>query len=546
MKLYNFLEIFGEYISTEKYREMLKNTMFTDLHINKEESSITALLHIDTFNNIMCLKAVSGEIKKALAAKNVEFDYRLPPDALKTECFPMLLRVVKKNVPQANGFLDDVDTSFDGKVFTVRFLKHGRDICQNAGADKFLEEYISEHFERQIEVVFEGEDSNEEEFLRKQREIDVANLPYKPEEVNLNFDDVPLDFNNIQTIYGNYRHAKPKPMSSVNFDDGEVLVWGDVFKYEKRETKDGKRYIIDFNITDNTGSFACKFFDLKEQLENLDSKIKDGVTVVVKGVIGYDDYKKDYIIKPHVVSLVNKIEEVDEEEEKRVELHLHTNMSAMDAMSSAKSIVKKAMKWGHKAIAITDHGCVQAFPEACNTARGSGFKIIYGCECYLVNDYNEDGSKKSLDEMKKDHSGLPHGGVVIRSGNTGLNNENKHIIEYAKVGMTLRELNNELIRYYEEKLPATGLLKDGKTIRDYYFHGVSHMLGLETHDVQYADYRLEEGNVFTVEPGLYIEEENIGIRIEDDVLMTKDGCINLSSEIIKEVADIEAFMSQYE
>ena len=402
MKLYNFLEIFGEYISTEKYREMLKNTMFTDLHINKEESSITALLHIDTFNNIMCLKAVSGEIKKALAAKNVEFDYRLPPDALKTECFPMLLRVVKKNVPQANGFLDDVDTSFDGKVFTVRFLKHGRDICQNAGADKFLEEYISEHFERQIEVVFEGEDSNEEEFLRKQREIDVANLPYKPEEVNLNFDDVPLDFNNIQTIYGNYRHAKPKPMSSVNFDDGEVLVWGDVFKYEKRETKDGKRYIIDFNITDNTGSFACKFFDLKEQLENLDSKIKDGVTVVVKGVIGYDDYKKDYIIKPHVVSLVNKIEEVDEEEEKRVELHLHTNMSAMDAMSSAKSIVKKAMKWGHKAIAITDHGCVQAFPEACNTARGSGFKIIYGCECYLVNDYNEDGTKKSLEEIKAD------------------------------------------------------------------------------------------------------------------------------------------------
>ena len=123
---------------------------------------------------------------------------------------------------------------------------------------------------------------------------------------------------------------------------------------------------------------------------------------------------------------------------------------------------------------------------------------------------------------------------------------NKHIIEYAKVGMTLRELNTELIRYYEEKLPATGLLTNGKTIRDYYYHGVSHMLGLETHDVQYADYRLEEGNVFTVEPGLYIEEENIGIRIEDDVLMTKDGCVNLSAGIIKEVADIEAFMKQYE
>ena len=123
---------------------------------------------------------------------------------------------------------------------------------------------------------------------------------------------------------------------------------------------------------------------------------------------------------------------------------------------------------------------------------------------------------------------------------------NKHIIEYAKVGMTLRELNAELIRYYQEKLPATGLLENGKTISDYYYHGVSHMLGLETHDVQLANYRLEEGNVFTVEPGLYIAEENIGIRIEDDVLVTKDGCVNLSADIIKEVADIEAFMAQYE
>lgn len=121
---------------------------------------------------------------------------------------------------------------------------------------------------------------------------------------------------------------------------------------------------------------------------------------------------------------------------------------------------------------------------------------------------------------------------------------NKHIIEYAKPGMTLRELNNELIRYYEETLPATGLLENGKTIRDYYFHGVSHMLGLETHDVSLIDYPLVPGNVFTVEPGLYIAEENIGIRIEDDVLMTESGCVNLSCDIIKEVADIEAFMKR--
>ena len=121
---------------------------------------------------------------------------------------------------------------------------------------------------------------------------------------------------------------------------------------------------------------------------------------------------------------------------------------------------------------------------------------------------------------------------------------NKLIIDYAKPGMTLRELDEHLVKYYEEKLADLGLLKNGKTVRDYYYHGVSHMLGLETHDVAYQGYVLKPGNVFTVEPGLYIEEERIGIRVEDNVLMTKDGCINLSADIIKEVKDIEEFMSK--
>ena len=402
MKLYNFPEIFGEYISTEKYRSMLKNTLFTDLHINKDAMSMTALLHVDTFENIMCLKAVANEVKSALQLKSVEFEYVLPPEALKTECFPMLLKVVRKNVPQTNGFLDDIDTSFTGDVFTINFLKHGRDICENAGADKFLEEYILNHFDKSIKVELVGMDSNAEEFLQKQKEIDRQNQPTKPPEVNPNFEGVPLDFNSVKTIYGVYKYAKPTPMCEISYEDGEVIVWGDVFKYEKRETKDGKRSIIEFNITDNTGSFSCKFFDLKENLEYLDSKIKDGVTVLVRGVVTYDDYKKDHIIKASSISTVTKVEETDDAEEKRIELHLHTNMSAMDAMSSAKSIVKTAMRWGHKAIAITDHGVVQAFPEACNTARGSDFKIIYGCECYLVNDINEDGSRMSPEEIMSD------------------------------------------------------------------------------------------------------------------------------------------------
>lgn len=112
-------------------------------------------------------------------------------------------------------------------------------------------------------------------------------------------------------------------------------------------------------------------------------------------------------------------------------------------------------------------------------------------------------------------------------------------------GITLKELNQELIRFYEEKLKPLGLLKRGKCVEDYYWHGVSHMLGLETHDVSLSGYKLRPGNVFTIEPGLYLEEEGIGIRIEDNVLVTENGCINLSSSIIKEPDEIEAYMQKH-
>lgn len=121
---------------------------------------------------------------------------------------------------------------------------------------------------------------------------------------------------------------------------------------------------------------------------------------------------------------------------------------------------------------------------------------------------------------------------------------NEYIISQVRPGQTLRGLNNLLIQFYEEKLGEIGLLDNGKRVFDYYWHGVSHMLGLETHDVQIPNYKLEVGNVFTVEPGLYLEDEEIGIRIEDNVLVTEEGCINLSKEIIKSVEDIEAFMAK--
>ncbi len=120
---------------------------------------------------------------------------------------------------------------------------------------------------------------------------------------------------------------------------------------------------------------------------------------------------------------------------------------------------------------------------------------------------------------------------------------NKMIIDLARPGVTLRQLNDKVIEFYERELPKLGLLNKGDIVRDYYWHGVSHHLGLETHDASIRDMPLEVGNVITDEPGLYLEEEGIGIRIEDDLLITEEGCVVLSKDIMKEVSDIEAYMA---
>lgn len=119
------------------------------------------------------------------------------------------------------------------------------------------------------------------------------------------------------------------------------------------------------------------------------------------------------------------------------------------------------------------------------------------------------------------------------------------VISNARPGLTTGDLNQMVIDYYESRLDDLNLRKDGKGVRDYYYHGVSHQIGLDTHDICTDRERtLRAGMVITVEPGLYVEDEGIGIRIENDILITETGCIDLSSDIPKTVEEIESIMSK--
>ena len=200
------------------------------------------------------------------------------------------------------------------------------------------------------------------------------------------YDGLPLYLETAREILGRPVRNKPAPIRDLNPEDGTVTVWGDVFGYESKETRDGRSLIISFHITDYTGSYTVKIFDEKENAAQVDQAIKDGMTVLVRGSVSYDKYFRDYAIRPLSIMSVQKEKKMDDAPVKRVELHLHTKMSAMDGISDCSALIKRAAEWGHKAVAITDHGVAQAFPEAMNTAAATGIKVIYGVEGYFVND----------------------------------------------------------------------------------------------------------------------------------------------------------------
>lgn len=174
-------------------------------------------------------------------------------------------------------------------------------------------------------------------------------------------------------------------ISSIKEPLKECVISGDIFNREIIETKKGKKIFV-FYITDYTNSITIKLFPKPKDVDRIIDEVKEGFSFKIKGEIISDTYENELVMMARDIIKTTIIEKIDTAEEKRVELHLHTNMSAMDGISSVKDLISKAAKWGHKAIAITDHGVVQAYPDAMDAGKKNNIKIIYGIEAYLVDD----------------------------------------------------------------------------------------------------------------------------------------------------------------
>ena len=227
-------------------------------------------------------------------------------------------------------------------------------------------------------------------------------------------------------IYGEDVNSLVHPIKDLNQKSKTVAIIGEIFNIENKELRNGKILSI-MSITDNTSSINCKLFlnDLNKD-KVLDS-VKEGSYVKIKGDVLYDTYQREITMTISGIRQEEKPKRKDIcEKGKRVELHAHTQMSSMDALSPAKKLVKQAADWGHKAIAITDHGVVQAFPEAMDAGKANNIKILYGVEGYLVED-NLPVIQKAND---KD---LSQTFIVFDLETTGFSNKNDKITEIGAV-----------------------------------------------------------------------------------------------------------------
>lgn len=178
-----------------------------------------------------------------------------------------------------------------------------------------------------------------------------------------------------------------QPIHAIQEEARNVILTGKILNYEMKELKSG-RFLLTFDLVDATDGISGKvFFDNKEQFDKATGAIKKGMQVAVKGTVQYDKFANELTLFADSMCRAEKAaERQDDAAVRRVELHAHTRMSALDAVVSAKNLIKTAAKWGHPAIAITDHGVVQAFPEAYEEAVSAGIKVIYGMEGYLFDE----------------------------------------------------------------------------------------------------------------------------------------------------------------
>ena len=478
-----FMDIFGAFI--ENAPEAVKNAILKYCEIDSDTRELHAECFFDEFISQEQIAEVSSEISKNLKMQDVDILRRFSPKCYSSVAAEEIAAALRVTNAMFNGYFNGAEFNVtlineDEYIYSTNItLKFGgyKTICE-CNFEREFSYIVRSAFGARTEIHFDGQLEEPEGLIPeyKQEPIrEVVSIPSAPPQ-NYSYEGgngggyhrretkapepkkitgllipegTPIVEDSILQIYGNKKmHGALTKLESISPDEEESLVWGEIFFSEIVATKSGKGYRVKFQIYDGTNSITVKTVVGNHMFDVLDSSLKKGNCVVVHGKYQMDEWEKDYCLEPDGIATVEKIGgKTDDAEEKRIELHLHTSMSQMDAVAPVGDVVKRAFKWGHKAVAITDHGVVQSFPDAMSayddimkSNEGADFKVIYGVESYFVNDIDQQEVEGGIDGGVDSTTLTRYHQIILVKNQVGLKNLYR-LISYSNLKYYLKTYN---------------------------------------------------------------------------------------------------------
>ncbi|HHV98132.1 MAG TPA: PolC-type DNA polymerase III [Clostridiaceae bacterium] len=455
-----FLELFPEGAKNYDIIEFFKDTKVKSVNLYRKSRKI----EVFAVSEKLIPAEVIDEVEQSLAEKlqlgqikiKIRFNVGLSLEESLRSYWDSIMYIAGTRIVLCKGILAGCSWNLTGNQIDIRLKTKGSRILKSQKCDLLLENFIEECFGYKVKVVFTNalvDDAMQDEYFEFKEMEEARALSSVEAAINENKRQAENEKKkkNVQEIgesgiiLGKNFDAEIIKMREVNQDSGKVAVRGDIFAVDCRELRGG-RFLFKFDITDYTSSLSVKFFAQKDNVDTYKERLKEGLHVKVRGEAQYDRFAKEPVIMAYDIVELKKQEKMDTADEKRVELHLHTQMSSMDGITSAKELVERAAKWGHKAIAITDHGVVQAYPDAYAAAKKNNIKVIYGVECYLVDD------DIPVVYFTNGHS-IDNSFVVFDIETTGLDAVKDRIIEIGAVKIHKGEIVDRFSSFVNPEIP---------------------------------------------------------------------------------------------
>ena len=433
-----FLNMFSDYAPPEPLQRVLSQAAICAADLDPVMRTVDVTVESPGYIPQRLLDQTSREVAAVYGLKQLTITPVFPKDQLhEIEPEELLYMFVREN-SMTRASLAGAKWDWEDDTLIIRLLGNGKKALEDASAVICRE--LSRRFCCLVHIRIEAGDALEGKALfdamEKMRLDQLVNMPVTtlpPKTVKA--DAAPVS----DAIFGKPFKGEVTPMKDLQLDMGGVIVEGRVFAVDHRELKKRNAWVISFDVTDHTGSVRVKSFMENNKAKPLLDQVSVGSVLKIRGDLSIDKYDNELVMKPYAIMPGTMPKRQDTAKGlKRVELHLHTTMSSMDALTDTKAAVKQAAAWGHRAVAITDHGCAHSFPDAMHAVEGKGaakiagtdetIKVLYGCEGYFVDDMDGREIVLGTQDMTFDQEF-----VALDLETTGLSLENDTITEIGAV-----------------------------------------------------------------------------------------------------------------